>query len=81
MTSAPIPQPSFGVVPKAYDPGYFTAFMSQLGRRLSNLAGPNTVQQQILLQAPNGTVYQITVDNTGALVPTVATRGVVQPPI
>lgn len=81
MTIKPTPLPSFGVVPKAYDPGYFTAFISQLSRKLSTLAGPNIVQQQILLQAPNGTVYQITIDNTGTLTPTVATRGTVQPPI
>lgn len=81
MTTKPTPLPSFGVVPKAYDAGYFTAFMSQLARKLSTLAGPNIVQQQILLQAPNGTVYQITIDNAGTLTPTVATRGTVQPPI
>ena len=49
MTTKPTPLPSFGVVPRAYDPGYFTAFMSQLARKLSTLAGPNIVQQQILL--------------------------------
>lgn len=81
MTTKPTPLPSFGVVPRAYDPGYFTAFMSQLSRKLSTLAGPNIVQQQILLQAPNGTVYEVTISNAGVLTPTVATRGTVQPPI
>lgn len=81
MTTKPTPLPSFGVVPKAYDAGYFTAFMSQLARKLSTLAGPNIVQQQILLQAPNGTVYEVTIDNSGVLTTTVATRGTVQPPI
>jgi hypothetical protein len=81
MTTKPTPLPSFGVVPRAYDPGYFTAFMSQLARKLSTLAGPNIVQQQILLQAPNGTVYEVTISNAGVLTPTVATRGTVQPPI
>ncbi len=81
MTTKPTPLPSFGVVPRAYDPGYFTAFMSQLARKLSTLAGPNIVQQQILLQAPNGTVYEVTISNAGALTTTVATRGTVQPPI
>jgi hypothetical protein len=79
--SVPLPQPSFGTVPRQYDPGYFSAFMSLLSRRLSLLAGPNIVQQQILLQAPNGTVYQVTIDNSGVLTPTVATRGDVPPPI
>ena len=81
MTDKPIPLPSFGVVPRAYDPGYFTAFMSQLARKLSAFAGPNIVQQQILLQAPNGTVYEVTINNSGVLTQTVATRGTVQPPI
>ena len=81
MTTKPTPLPSFGVVPRAYDPGYFTAFMSQLARKLSAFAGPNIVQQQILLQAPNGTVYEVTINNSGVLTQTVATRGTVQPPI
>lgn len=81
ISTKPTPLPSFGVVPKAYDAGYFTAFMSQLGRRLSNLAGPNIVQQQILLQSPDGTVYTVTVLNGGALYTEVAVRGTVQPPM
>lgn len=77
----PTPLPSFGVVPRAYDAGYFTSFMSILARRLSTLAGPNIVQQQILLQSPNGTVYEVTVDNAGVITTAVATRGTIQPPI
>lgn len=81
MTTKPTPLPSFGVVPRAYDPGYFTAFMSQLARKLSTLAGPNIVQQQILLQASDGVVWEVTVAPGGSLVTTIATRGTVQPPI
>ncbi len=77
----PLPQPSFGNVPDKYDQTWLTAFTSQLARRLSLLAGPNTVQQQILLQSPDGTVYQVTVSNSGTLTTAVATRGTVQPPI
>jgi hypothetical protein len=79
--SKPLPQPTFGTVPRQYDAGYFSAFMSLLSRRLSLLAGPNIVQQQILLQAPNGTVYEVTVNNSGVITTAVATRGDVQPPI
>jgi hypothetical protein len=79
--SQPLPQPSFGIVPRQYDATYYSAFMSLLSRRLSLLAGPNTVQQQILLQAPNGTVYEVTVNNSGVLTTAVATRGTIQPPI
>lgn len=77
----PLPQPTFGNVPERYDQSWFNSFTAQLSRRLSLLAGPNTVQQQILLQSPDGTVYQVTVDNTGALTTAVATRGTIQPPI
>jgi hypothetical protein len=79
--SKPLPQPSFGIVPRQYDATYYSAFMSLLSRRLSLLAGPNTVQQQILLQAPDGTVYEVTVNNSGVLTTAVATRGTIQPPI
>ncbi len=79
--SKPLPQPSFGTVPRQYDATYFSAFIALLSRRLSLLAGPNTVQQQILLQAPDGTVYEVTVNNSGVLTTAVATRGTIQPPI
>jgi hypothetical protein len=73
--------PSFGAAPTKYDQMWMTAFLSQLARRIGLLAGPNIIQPQILLQAPNGTVYEVTVDNSGTLTTTVATRGVVQPPM
>lgn len=79
--SKPLPQPSFGIVPRQYDATYYSAFMSLLSRRLSLLAGPNTVQQQILLQAPDGKVWEVTVNNSGVLTTAIATRGTVQPPI
>lgn len=44
------------------------------------LAGPNTIQPQIMLQSPNGTVFVVTVSDTGTLTTTVATRGTVPPP-
>jgi hypothetical protein len=79
--SVPSPQPSFGTVPRQYDATYFSSFMSLLSRRLSLLAGPNIVQQQMLLQAPDGKVWQVTVNNSGVLTTTIATRGDVPPPI
>ena len=72
MTTKPTPMPSFGTVPVRYDGAWFSAFTAQLSRRLGLLAGPYTVQPQLLLQAPNGTVYQITVNNSGALTTAVA---------
>lgn len=73
--------PGFGAPPSSYDSGWLSAFTAQLTRRLGLLAGPNTIQPQVLLQAPDGTVYQVTVSNTGVLTTTVASRGTVQPPI
>ena len=80
-STKPLPLPSFGVVPEKYDRLWFSQFSAQLARRISLLAGPNTIQPQLLLQAPDGTVYQVTVENNGDLTTTVATRGVVQPPL
>lgn len=39
-----------------------------LRRALSELASTREASDQILLQAPNGAVYRITVNNAGALV-------------
>lgn len=71
MTTPP-PLSSFGSVPAKYDVGWFSSFSAQISRRLGLLAGPYTVQPQLLLQAPNGTVYQVTVDNSGTLTTVVA---------
>lgn len=77
----PTPFPSFGAAPKQYDQVWTTAFLAQLARRIGLLAGPNTIQPQILLQSPNGTVYVVTVDNAGTLSAAVATRGTIPPPL
>lgn len=81
VSTKPTPFPSFGAAPTKYDPVWMTSFLSQLARRVGLLAGPNTIQPQILLQAPNGTVYEVTVSNSGVLTTTAATRGTIQPPI
>ena len=79
MTTKPSPLPSFGAVPVRYDGAWFSAFTAQLSRRLGLLAGPYTVQPQLLLQAPDGTVYQVTVSNTGTLTTAVAATDVPSP--
>ena len=83
MTTAtkPSPLPAFGAPPVKYDVGWYSAFIAQLTRKLGLLAGPNTIQPQLLLQSPNGTVYQITVSDTGTISAAVATRGTIHPPI
>jgi hypothetical protein len=56
------------------------AMIAQLTRKLGLLAGPYTIQPQLLLQSPAGTVWQITVSDTGVISASVATHGV-QPPV
>lgn len=79
MTTTPSPLPSFGAVPARYDGAWFSAFTAQLSRRLGLLSGPYTVQPQLLLQSPDGTVYQVTVANGGALTVTLAATNVPSP--
>lgn len=79
MTTKPSPLPSFGTVPVKYDGAWFSAFTAQLSRRLGLLSGPYTVQPQLLLQSPNGTVYQVTVSNAGVLTTAVAATDVPSP--
>lgn len=79
--SKPLPLQAFGIPPQQYDAQWYSSFFAQLTRRLGLLGGPYTIQPQLLLQSPNGTVYQITVSDTGTLTTAVATRSNVQPPI
>jgi hypothetical protein len=83
MTTAtkPIPLPSFGIVPSQYDSQWYSAFVAQLSRRISLLAGPYTIQPQLLLQAPNGSVFKVVVDNSGNLSATAVVPGDVPAPI
>lgn len=74
------PAPSFGAPPQQYSQQWAAALLAQLSRRLGNLAGPYTIQPQLLLQSPDGTVWQITVSNAGAISAAVATHGI-QPPV
>jgi hypothetical protein len=66
------PQPSFGSAPQQYSQQWAAALLAQLARRLGLLAGPYTVQPQLLLQSPDGTVWQVTVSNAGAITAAVA---------
>lgn len=77
----PSAAPSFGAPPERYDRGWMSAFTAQLTRRFGLLAGPYTIQPQLLLQSPDGTVWQITVSNAGAITAAVATHGATVPPV
>lgn len=83
MTTAtkPTPLPSFGIVPREYDAQWYSAFVAQLSRRISLLAGPYTIQTQLLLQAPNGSVFKVVVDNSGNLTATAVARGDIPAPL
>ena len=74
------PAPSLGSPPQQYTQQWASSLLAQLQRRLGLLAGPYTIQPQLLLQSPDGTVWQITVSNAGAITATVATHGI-QPPV
>jgi hypothetical protein len=74
------PPPSFGAAPQQYNQQWAASLTAQLARRLGLLAGPYTIQPQLLLQSPDGTVWQVTVSNAGAITATVATHGI-QPPV
>lgn len=81
MTNRPAATPSFGAAPSRYEQAWQSSFNAQLARKLGLLAGPYTIQPQLLLQSPDGTVWQITVSNTGVLTTAVATRGAIHPPV
>lgn len=80
-STKPIPLPSFGIVPKEYDSAWYSAFVAQLSRRISLLAGPYTIQPQLLLQAPNGSVFKVVVDNSGNLTAQAVARGDIPAPL
>jgi hypothetical protein len=73
------PAPSFGPAPAQYSQSWMSALTASLSRRLGLLAGPYTIQPQLLLQSPDGTVWQVTVDNAGVISAAVATHGTIPP--
>lgn len=81
INNRPISIQSFGAVPVKYDGAWYSLFVAQLSRRLSLLAGPYTIQPQVLLQSENGKAWKITVDNFGVLGSEEVQRGDVLPPV
>lgn len=75
------PPPVFGAPPQQYSQAWASSLTSSLARKLGLLAGPYTIQPQLLLQSPDGQVWQITVDNAGVISAAVAARGDVVPPV
>lgn len=71
----------FGPAPIRYDGAWMSTFVARLTRYLGGLSSPSIAQQQVLLQAPDGTTYAVTVDNAGNLSTAVVTRGGTPPPV
>lgn len=65
--------------PQNYSPGFMSSVLSAI-RRLYRLV-PFTVMPHIHLSAPNGTVYRVSVDNTGTLTTAVADKNGPRPPL
>lgn len=54
--------------PAAYDSGYFTRALSALDQIVGQTVNKIEAVDSVLLQAPDGSVYKVTVDNSGNLV-------------
>lgn len=80
QNTIPVDPPSFGAAPAQYSQSWASSLTAQLTRRLGMLSGPYTVQPQLLLQSPDGNVWQITVSNAGAVTAALAERDSVRPP-
>lgn len=54
--------------PSQYSATAFNQLLDRIKRALIPVVSKDEAAPRILLQAPNGTVYAVTVDNTGTLV-------------
>jgi hypothetical protein len=62
IVSFPPPPPSVGAIP-----GYLQALYRVLVESFSRVISANEGAPRVILQAPNGTLYTVTVDDAGAL--------------
>ena len=56
--------------PISYEGEYFTRAFSAIGRMLGVAVATNEAVDAILLRSPNGSVFKLSLDNTGAVVTT-----------
>jgi hypothetical protein len=61
--------------PATYDPGYFTRALSALDQIVGQTVNKIEAVDSVLLLAPNGSVYKVTVDNSGNLTTTAVPLG------
>ena len=61
--------------PDRYEAGYFTRAFSALDQIIGQAVIKIEAVESVLLQAPDGSVYKVTVDNSGNLVTTAVALG------
>lgn len=79
MSTTPAAGSQFSPAPSNYSASWMATFLGQLTRRLSNLSGPWDAQPFVHLSSPNGTVYRVSVSDTGVLSTSVADRSQPRP--
>lgn len=57
----------FPQVPRALDTRYLSTVLEQIKDAIRQVNSRRYAQDRLLLQSPNGTVYEITVDNAGTI--------------
>ena len=53
--------------PRQYEPGAFNQIIDRLRRAFQPAVSQSEATPRLLLQAPNGTIYEVTVNNSGVL--------------
>lgn len=61
--------------PAKYEPDYFIRAFAAIDRIFGRTVSTIEVTESILLQSPNGSVYKVTVGNTGTLTTTLVPLG------
>jgi hypothetical protein len=61
--------------PAKYEPDYFIRAFAAIDQIFSRTVSTIEVTDSILLQSPNGSVYKVTVGNTGTLTTTLVPLG------
>jgi len=67
----------FPAAPDRYSPAFFNNLFQSLRGLFGEAVGKDSETPRVVLRSPNGTLYDVTVSNAGALVvtPTEKTRG------
>jgi hypothetical protein len=62
---------SFGTPPPRYDASWLMRVLDTIRRSLADFVNKNEATRRIILLSPNGTSYDVTVDDAGTLQTTV----------